>query len=85
MIMQELFPPLSTPLTSLVPCHATLLDAPVLPRWKILSADASAEQDDYNRALAAKEKDDMEGWLKSLQEVRVFRGVFRLTCIRTSR
>lgn len=42
----------------------------VFSRWKILSADASAEQDDYNRAFSAKEKGDMEGWLKSLQEVQ---------------
>eukprot|EP00903_Cladosiphon_okamuranus_P018790 g17286.t1 len=37
-------------------------------RWKILSADAAAEQDDYNREIGAKTAKDMENWLKSLQE-----------------
>lgn len=40
-----------------------------LSRWKILSADASAEQDDYNREIAAKEVEDMKSWMTSLQEV----------------
>lgn len=38
-------------------------------RWKILSADAAAEQDDYNREIGAKTAKDMEKWLRSLQEV----------------
>ncbi|CAM9666824.1 unnamed protein product, partial [Ascophyllum nodosum] len=37
-------------------------------RWKILSADATAEQDDYNREIGAKTLQDMNGWMKSLQE-----------------
>ncbi|CAN0358393.1 unnamed protein product, partial [Ectocarpus fasciculatus] len=37
-------------------------------RWKILSADATAEQDDYNREIGAKTAKEMESWFKSLQE-----------------
>lgn len=37
-----------------------------------MSADAAAEQDDYNREIGAKTAKDMDSWLKSLQEVRMY-------------
>jgi len=36
-------------------------------RWKILSADQKASQDDYNRDFSAKDVLDMEQWLTALQ------------------
>jgi hypothetical protein len=37
-------------------------------RWKILSADSAADQEDYNRELAAADAGAMEQWLKALQQ-----------------
>ncbi|CAN0328799.1 unnamed protein product, partial [Laminaria digitata] len=45
-----------------------------LQRWKILSADVAAEQDDYNREIGAKTAKDMDSWLKSLQEASLIDG-----------
>ncbi|KAG5192650.1 LISK family protein kinase [Tribonema minus] len=36
-------------------------------RWKILNADGAADQEDYNRELAAKDAGEMEQWLTALQ------------------
>ncbi|CAM9099951.1 unnamed protein product [Phaeothamnion confervicola] len=37
-------------------------------RWKLLSADAAADQEDYNRELSARDAADMEAWLRALQD-----------------
>lgn len=37
-------------------------------RWKILSADGAADQEDYNRELSADSAPEMEAWLAALQE-----------------
>ena len=46
-----------------------------------MSADATAEQDDYNREIGAKTAKDMESWLKCLQEVCADGGVGKMASL----